>query len=122
MAATVSFGMRAWPLLGAVCVLFAGSNTLEQARKLYSLTEYNDSLHILQSFSEKTGPVYELIGQNYYGLGDFKKATENLEKAVAADPSDSRSYNWLGKAYGRRAGNFQPVHAPRVSFQVRQDV
>ena len=120
MSARVSFGMRAWPLLGAVCVLFAGSNTLEQAQKLYSLTEYNDSLRILQSLPDKTGPVYELIGQNYYGLGDFKKATENLEKAVAADPSDSRSYNWLGKAYGRRAETSSPFTAPGYASKARQ--
>jgi tetratricopeptide (TPR) repeat protein len=120
MFARVSVGMRAWPLLGAVSLLFAGSNTLEQARKLYSLTEYNDSLHILQSLPDKTAPVYELMGQNYYGLGDFKKATENLEKAVAADPSDARSYNWLGKAYGRRAETSSPFTAPGYASKARQ--
>lgn len=35
--------------------------------------------------------------------GQYKAATEYLEKAVAADPSNAGYYDWLGRAYGRRA-------------------
>jgi Flp pilus assembly protein TadD len=35
--------------------------------------------------------------------GEFKKATECLEKAVALNPNDSNAYHWLGRAWGRRA-------------------
>jgi tetratricopeptide (TPR) repeat protein len=34
---------------------------------------------------------------------DYKKATEYLEKAVAAKPDDSAYHAWLGRVYGRRA-------------------
>jgi tetratricopeptide (TPR) repeat protein len=36
-------------------------------------------------------------------LGDFKKATETLEKAAALDPGDSMILTWMGRAWGRRA-------------------
>ena len=112
--------MRLLPLLGITGVLCAASPTLEHARKLYSLTDYNESLQVLQALPEKSAAAFELMGRNYYGLGDFKKATEHLEKAVAADPSDSHLYDWLGKAYGRRAETSSPFTAPSYASKTRQ--
>src|SRR6266508_2930722 len=51
-----------------------------EARKAYNLTEYTQSLQILRAIPDKDGAVYELMGLNYYGMCDFKKATEILEK------------------------------------------
>ncbi len=93
---------------------------LAQARKLYSYTDYDGSLKILQAIQPKTAPVYELIGQNQYMLGDYKKATENLEKAVAAEPDNSDYVLWLGRVYGRRAETSSPFTAPGNANKARQ--
>ena len=76
---------------------------LEQARKLYELTEFNASLKILEALPAKDAAAYELIGRNYFMSGDYKRATDALEKAVAAEPANSDYVLWLGRAYGRRA-------------------
>ena len=89
--------------LAAALALSAASDDLEQARKLYDLTEFEQSLKILKAIPAKDGPVYELMGRNYYMNGEYKKATDALEKAVAANPRDSDRALWLGRAYGRRA-------------------
>ena len=105
--------------LGAV--LWAGSPPLEQARKLYNLTNFDESLKVLQAVPAKDGAVYALIGRNYYMLGDQKRASEMLERAVAADPSNSEYALWLGRAYGRRAETSSPFTAPGYASKARQN-
>jgi Flp pilus assembly protein TadD len=98
----------------------AAGPELDQARKLYNLTEFNQSLKILQAIRQKDGAVYELIGRNHYMQGDFKKATEALEKAVAAEPGNSEFNLWLGRAYGRRAETSSLFTAPGHASKARQ--
>jgi Flp pilus assembly protein TadD len=61
-----------------------------------------------------------LIGRNYSMLGDFKKATDYLQKAVAGQPVNSEYMDWLGRAYGRRAETAFPLMAPALASKARQ--
>ena len=107
-------------LLGLTAVVFAAGPELDRAHKLYDLTDYSQSLKILQALPNKDAAVYELIGRNYYQLGDYKKATEALEKAAAAEPGSSQHTLWLGRAYGRRAETSGPFTAPGHASRARQ--
>jgi Flp pilus assembly protein TadD len=107
-------------LLGLSCAVWAAGPEFDQARKLYNLTEFDQSLKILQAIPQKDGAVYELIGRNYYMQGDYKKATETLEKAVAAEPGNSEFNLWLGRAYGRRAETSNLFTAPGHASKARQ--
>jgi len=100
--------------------LWAASPELEQARTLYRHTDYDASLKILQEIRPPDGPVYELTGQNYYMKGDYKRAAEIFERAVAADPGNSGYVLWLGRAFGRRAENSSPFTAPGNASKARQ--
>jgi tetratricopeptide (TPR) repeat protein len=111
--------VKLFALLGLACVLTASDSTVEQARKLYNVTDFDQSLKILQSVPVKNAEVYDLIGRNFYMQGDFKKASEALEKAVAADPNDSNSALWLARAYGRRAETSSPFTAPGYASKAR---
>jgi tetratricopeptide (TPR) repeat protein len=106
-------------LLALATGLSAGSD-LNQARKLYNLTDFEGSLHILQAIPEKNAGVYELIGRNYYMLAEYKKATDSLEKAAAADPDNAETALWLGRAFGRRAETSSPFSAPGYASKARQ--
>lgn len=114
---------RLWaiPLLvcGA-CAVWAAGPDLIQARKLYNLTEFDRSLKVLQEIPDKDGPVYELMGRNYYMQADYKKASEMLEKAVAADPGNSEYALWLARSFGRRAETSNPFTAPGFASKARQ--
>lgn len=101
-------------------VLGASSLELDQARNLYHLTEFEQSLKILQGLPHKDGAVYDLIGQNYFMMGDFKKATDALEKAVGAEPNNSDYVLWLGRAWGRRAETSSPFFAMGRASKARQ--
>ena len=93
---------------------------LENAREHYQRTEYHESLKILLSASAKDLQVLQLMGQNYFMLGDFKKATEVLEKAVSLGDTNPDAYLWLGRAYGRRAETAGPFTAPGYASHARK--
>jgi len=111
--------VRLLALLGLACILSAADSTVERARKLYNVTEFDQSLKILQSVPVKNAEVYELMGRNFYMQGDFKRATEALENAVAAAPAESNSALWLARAYGRRAETSSPFTAPGYASKAR---
>jgi tetratricopeptide (TPR) repeat protein len=111
---------RHFILLVLVAALWAGSPDYEHARKLYNLTDFGGSLQILRSASQKDAAICALIGRNYYMLGDFKRATEALEQAVATDPSSSEYALWLARAYGRRAETSSFFTAPGYASKARQ--
>ena len=106
-------------MLAAALCLRAGQG-FEQARKLYNLTDFEGSLRILQAASEKDAAAWELTGRNWYMLADYKKATDSLEKAAAADPNNAEIALWLGRAYGRRAETSSPFTAPGNASKARQ--
>jgi len=110
----------AFILLSVAASLWAADPGLDHARKLYNLTEFHESLKVLQAVPEKDAGVYDLMGRNYYGLADYKKATEALEKAVTLDPASSEIHLWLGRAYGRRAETSNPLSAPGHASKARQ--
>jgi Flp pilus assembly protein TadD len=99
--------------------LSAASPEYAAARKLYRTTDYRGAIRALDSAS-KDGPAYLLLGQSYYMLGEYKKASETLEKAVAAEPRNSVYYNWLGRAFGRRAETSSPFTAPVYASKTRE--
>ena len=105
---------------GLACLAWASGPELERAHKLYNLTEFQQSLEILKAVPSKDAAVYELMGRNYYGQGDFKKATEALDKAAAMEPGNSRIHLWLGRAYGRRAETSSLITAPGLANKARQ--
>jgi Flp pilus assembly protein TadD len=105
--------------LVSVC-LGGAPSSLEQAAKLYRNTDYQGSLQILLALPQKDAEVLDLIGKDQFMLGDFKKATELFEKAVALDPSNSEYEHWLGKSFGRRAEIASVFTAAGLASKARQ--
>jgi len=91
----------------------------EQAENLYQRTDYQAAIDLLNKQNPKDAVVYELLGRSYYGLAEFKKATEALERATAMDSSKSNYFLWLGRAYGRRAETSSFITAPGLATKAR---
>ncbi len=115
-------------IIGRSCVaislfsalLTAKSPDWDRARELYQCTEYRESLGMLLPVVQKDAATLGLIGQNYFMLGDYKKATEALEKAVALEPDNAGFAHWLGRTYGRRAELGSLLMAPGLATKARQ--
>src|ERR1035438_2555950 len=78
---------RRLSIFGFACLAWAAGPDLDRANKLYNITEFQQSLEVLHALGNKDAAVYDLMGRDYYGLGEFRKATEALEKARADENS-----------------------------------
>jgi Flp pilus assembly protein TadD len=105
--------------------LNAGTAELERAKSLYERTQYDAALKLLVPLASDSslppGSAQEWIGKSYFMNGEFKKAQEAFEKSIAANPRSSTYYNWLGKAYGRRAETSSFLTAPGLAVKARQN-
>ena len=106
-------------ILGTAGLLVAASPELERARNLYDLTAFDQSVRVLEAIPTKNAAVYDLMGRDYYMQGEYKRATEALEKALAAEPRDALHALWLGRAYGRRAESSSMFAAPGLAARAR---
>jgi len=70
-------------------MVFGAESRQEQARRLFDSADFEGSLQSLLQIPRKEPGVYDLIGRNYYMLGDYKKATQAFQEAIAAQPADS---------------------------------
>src|SRR6476659_1982086 len=104
--------MHRFIVLPFICAsLLASSAGYDRAVDLYNKTEYTASLKQLLAIGQKDPAELALIGQNYFMLGDAKRASDFFQKAVTAEPDNSTYYHWLGRAYGRRAEMANPFTA-----------
>jgi tetratricopeptide (TPR) repeat protein len=94
--------VRAAILILLLTTLAWASDATDRARELYRKADYADAISALKQ-GESDAQILELLGQCYYQLGDFKKATDALEKAATFAPADSVIQDWLGRAWGERA-------------------
>lgn len=101
-------------------ILAARTPEWDRAHELYQRTEYQQSLDLLVPAPEKDAATLQLIGQSYFMLGEYKKATNALEKGLALEPSNPEILHWLGRAYGRRAEMANPFTAPGYATKSRQ--
>jgi tetratricopeptide (TPR) repeat protein len=91
-----------------------------RAHELYQRTDYAGSLEELAGSKEQDAPVFLLMGQDYFMLAQYKKASDFLEKAAALAPTNAECFLWLGRAYGRRAEIANPFTAPGYASKARQ--
>lgn len=92
---------------------------LSRAEELFSRADYSGSLSLLDR-NAVDGPTLFLIGRDYLMSGELKRASEFLERAVAAEPGNSGYQDWLGRAYGRRAETSNVLTAPAWASKARQ--
>jgi tetratricopeptide (TPR) repeat protein len=100
--------------------LSAASPEWTRANSLYQRTEYQQSLALLEAATMKDAAMLQLAGQDFFMLGEYKKASEAFEKAAALDPNNAKLIHWLGRAYGRRAETANPFMAPGLASKTRQ--
>lgn len=98
--------------------LNGASGNVTKAEELYRTTQYGPALALLDKRSEDPSEL-DLIGRIYYMQGDFHKAIDFLEKALEADPKNSKHADWLGRAWGRRAQSANPLSAAGYASKAR---
>jgi tetratricopeptide (TPR) repeat protein len=118
--------MRVFALLLLAMPALWGQDALPKAENLYERTNYGASLALLQEsglLGQQAGPsagkAYCLAGRDHFMLGEYKKASEAFEQALALEPANSEYAHWLGRAFGRRAETSSPFSAPLHASKAR---
>jgi len=109
-------------LIGFLLAISCGlaQQRLQRAEELYNKTDYRESLALLRDVPEHQAAAYNLIGRDYFMLGEYKKATDAFQKSFALEPSNSAYAHWLGRGFGRRAETSNPFQAPMHASKARQ--
>jgi tetratricopeptide (TPR) repeat protein len=97
------------------------ADEVARAKNAYDRTEYELALSMLDRMPLKTAAAWNLAGRSWLMKGEFKRACEALEKAVALEPASDDHYAWLGRAYGRRAETSSMFTAPRYAGLARDN-
>jgi tetratricopeptide (TPR) repeat protein len=105
-------------LVAVSCVL--AQDSYKRGEELYQTTDYKESLAVLHAIHSPNAAVYNLIGRDYFMLGEYKHATDAFQKAYAQEPGNSEYAHWLGRAFGRRAETSNPFLAPSQASKARQ--
>ena len=95
------------------------TNNLAFAEASPALTALNqgradDAVHLLQSqlaLNPHDGDAHQLLCRVYFAEEAFSSAIHQCEAAASAAPNDSNNYLWLGRAYGMKASQANPVSA-----------
>jgi Flp pilus assembly protein TadD len=112
--------MRGFLLFLFSLAVWARTPEWSRAHELYQRTEYLQALSVLDPISNKGVDELQLIGQCHFMQGDYKKATEAFEQALALAPRNSELHRWLGSTYGRRAETGSVFTAPGNARKSRQ--
>ena len=108
------------PVLCFGALLAAAPPDVRRAQDLYNRTEYKASLQILAGVASPDAKIHSLMGQDYFMLGEYKKATDHFHQAFTLEPANSEYAHWLGRTYGRRAETSSPFTAPGNASKARQ--
>lgn len=110
--------IRGAVLAAAISVTLCAQD-LRQAETLYEHTDYSGALVVLKALLAPDAAAYALMGESTFMLGNFRKATDYFQKAVALDPRNSDYVLWLGRSWGRRAETATPFLAPLNAAHAR---
>jgi Flp pilus assembly protein TadD len=117
--------MRGFLILLFVLALSPGSVSAkspewDRAHELYQRTEYNQALAILDRIPNRDADTLQLAGECHFMKGDYKRASESFEKALALKPQSSELHRLLGMVYGRRAETGSLLTAPGNARKARE--
>jgi tetratricopeptide (TPR) repeat protein len=113
-------------MLSALALMLCGAGAWAEsaewvrAHEFYLRTDYAKSLEVLLAVPNPDAAALQLIGQDYFMMAEYHKATDFLEKAIALTPASAEGAHWLGRAYGRRAETSSPFTAPGYATKARQ--
>ncbi len=97
--------------LGGATSIFATvkqSDSAEAGRRAYESSDYTKAVLELQAAAAKdglNGEIQLLLTKSYLELQERDAAITSAERAVAIDPKSSVYHEWLGRAYGDKAGH-----------------
>ena len=87
--------------------------------QLLSLGRMNEAISVLSNRGDPES--LNLLSRAYYAMERWDDAVRWGERAVAAQPEDADYHLWLARAYGRKAGDSNPLAAASLARKARNE-
>lgn len=89
------------------------------ALQLLSMGRMNDVISAL--VNREDAESYNLLSRAYYATERWDDAVKNGERAVALRPGDSNFHLWLGREYGEKAADSNPLAAAGLARKAKTE-
>src|SRR3954454_20857668 len=99
--------------------LAAAGTEVSRAEEMFNRAQYQAAIEVLKPYPTQPEAL-RLTGRSFFMLGDFKKAVQYFQKLVGMNPRSGVDFQWLGKAWARRADASNPVSASRYSAHAQK--
>jgi tetratricopeptide (TPR) repeat protein len=106
-------------IIGLLGVFVAASSADPAATQLLSLGRMNDAVTILSSRSDAES--LNQLSRAYFAMERWDEAVRYGERAVSLDPNNATYHLWLGREYGRKAGDANPLAAAGLARKAKNE-
>src|SRR5260221_3469822 len=99
-------------------------DSLQAAHEAYAASYYSRAAQLLKQAAEqrpRDAEIQWFVAKQYYESEQHNAAIASAEKAVALDPQSSLYHEWLGKAYGEKAGHASMFSALSLAKKTRKE-
>ncbi|MGB8770231.1 MAG: tetratricopeptide repeat protein, partial [Candidatus Korobacteraceae bacterium] len=87
--------------------------------QLLSLGRMNEAINALSNRGDPES--FNLLSRAYYAMERWDDAVKWGERAIAVRPEDSSYHLWLARAYGRKAGDANPLAGAAIARRAKNE-
>jgi tetratricopeptide (TPR) repeat protein len=105
----------------SVLLLALATNSVAdpEAGELVSSGRVNEAVTALATRQDAAS--LNLLSRAYFSMDSWDEAVKYGERAVGLEPMNSNYHLWLGRAYGRKAGDSNPLRAAGLAKKARNE-
>jgi len=113
------FYLRFFLIVGLLFIFVTASSADPAATQLLSLGRMNDAVSILSSRADAES--LNQLSRAYFAMEQWDEAVRYGERAVNLDPNNATYHLWLGREYGRKAADANPLTAAGLARKAKNE-
>ncbi|MGA2903266.1 MAG: tetratricopeptide repeat protein [Candidatus Korobacteraceae bacterium] len=113
------FCLKLFLIFGLLSVFATSSMADPAATELLSLGRMNEAVSMLSSRADAES--LNQLSRAYFAMEQWDEAVKYGERAVSLDPDNATYHLWLGREYGRKAADMNPLTAAGVARKAKNE-
>ena len=113
------FYLKFFLIVGLLFIFVTASSADPAATQLLSLGRMNDAVSILSSRADAES--LNQLSRAYFAMEQWDEAVRYGERAVSLDPNNATYHLWLGREYGRKAADANPLTAAGLARKAKNE-
>ena len=113
------FHLKLLLIVGLLFIFVTASSADPAATELLSSGRMNDAVSILSSRADAES--LNQLSRAYFAMERWDEAVRYGERAVSLDPNNATYHLWLGREYGRKAADANPLAAAGLARKAENE-